>query len=296
MTDRPPLEELVQPGRVHRSVYTDPDIFELEMQRIWGEAWIYVGHESQVSEPGDFFTTSIARQPVFMIRHSDGEIKVFFNRCAHRGAQVLESPCGNPRTLRCGYHGWTYRTDGTCLNVTGGEEAYEGTEFGRQNPSMNLQQLPSVASYRGFVFASLSAEVENLDAWLGATAVSFDNMVDRAPEGRLEVTGGVLRYLHDSNWKFFVENLNDMMHAMIAHQSSAQTARVMGKKLYGDDGALPAEIQILAPFASETGFFEDMGIHAFDRGHSYSGGRVSIHSAYSDIPDYTQAMEAVYGE
>ena len=289
------LTDLVQEDCVHRSLYTDPEIFELEMKRIWGRAWIYVGHESQIPSPGDYFTAVVARQPVIMIRHTDNSVKVMFNRCAHKGSKVLEHGSGNAKIIRCGYHGWTYKTDGTCGKVTGGEEAYEGTNFGRQNPYMNLQHLPRSASYRGFVFASLSPEGAGLETWLGPTKTSFDNMVDRSPDGALEVTGGVLRYRHDSNWKFFVENLNDMMHAMIAHQSSAQTARLMGEKLF-KDGEVPPVIQILSPFSEKTDFFEKMGIHAFNDGHSYSGGKISIHSAYSDIPEYTAAMETAYGK
>ena len=288
------LADLVRDECVHRSLYTDPGIFALEMERIWGVAWIYVGHDSQVPGKGDFFTTEVAGQPVIMIRHSDGLVKVLFNRCAHKGSKVLEKASGNARMLRCGYHGWTYTTDGTCRTVTGGEKAYEGTDHRRPNPCMNLQPLPRVASYRGFIFASLAPEGPDLAPWLGPTAASFDNMADRSPEGELEVTGGVLRYRHDSNWKFFVENLNDMMHAMIAHQSSAQTARLIGQQMF-KEGEAPAAIQILSPFAENTNFFEKMGIHAFDYGHSYSGGKVSIHSAYSEIPAYTEAMETAYG-
>jgi hypothetical protein len=106
----------------------------------------------------------------------------------------------------------------------------------------------------------------------------------------------VLRYHHDSNWKFFVENLNDMMHAMIAHQSSAQTARQIGKKITAEGGTAPPEIQILAPFAEDPDFFEKMGVHAFANGHSYSGGKISIHASYSGIPEYEAALEAAYGK
>ncbi len=288
------LAEMVRDECVHRSLYTDPEIFELEMERIWGRAWIYVGHESQIPEPGDYFTTEVARQPVILIRHRDGSFKVLFNRCAHKGSKVLENPSGNARFIRCGYHGWIYHTDGTCRTVTGGKAAYGNSDSGCPQPDLDLKPLPRAASYRGFVFASLAGDGPELEPWLGATAASFDNMADRSPEGELEVTGGVLRYRHDSNWKFFVENLNDMMHAMIAHQSSAQTAQRMGQQLFGD-GQAPAAIQILSPFASDANFFEKMGIHAFDHGHSYSGGKISIHSAYSEIPEYTEAMEAAYG-
>ena len=78
------IASLVQPDRVHRDVYEDPKLFNLEMDRIFGRSWVYVGHASQVPNPGDFFATRIGLQPVVMTRHSDGEIYVVYNRCAHR--------------------------------------------------------------------------------------------------------------------------------------------------------------------------------------------------------------------
>src|SRR5690348_15078928 len=83
-----PLSSLIEPGRVHRDVYTDAQIFELEMERIFGRAWLYVGHASQVKAPGDYITTDLGRQPVIMVRHRDGTIHVLLNRCTHRGAKV----------------------------------------------------------------------------------------------------------------------------------------------------------------------------------------------------------------
>jgi phenylpropionate dioxygenase-like ring-hydroxylating dioxygenase large terminal subunit len=150
-------------------------------------------------------------------------------------------------------------------------------------------------SYRGFVFASLDADVPELRAWLGGVASSIDNMVDRAPEGELEVAGGVLRYEHDCNWKFFVENLNDMMHPMVAHQSSSLTARTLAKKEIPDGAPVPSAIEIIAPFTESYSFFDDMGVHAFDYGHGYSGGKTSIHARYSEVAEYNRRMEATYG-
>lgn len=290
------LRELVRDDAVDRRVYTDPEIFELEMERIWGKAWIYIAHESQIPRPGDFFTTDLARQPVLLVRHDEDSFYLFFNRCAHKGAKVVELESGRAPMLRCGYHGWTYRTDGVCHHITGGDGAYQGVGLSKGSACMNLAKVPRVESYRGFIFASLDADAPDLAGWLGPTAASIDNMIDRSPEGRLEVAGGVLRYHHDSNWKFFVENLNDMMHAMIAHQSSAQTARQIGKKIVADGETAPPEIQILAPFAEDPDFFEKMGVHAFPNGHSYSGGKISIHASYSGIPEYEAALEAAYGK
>ncbi|HOP19378.1 MAG TPA: Rieske 2Fe-2S domain-containing protein, partial [Amphiplicatus sp.] len=127
------LDKLVQRDRVHRSVYTDPEIFEFEMERIWGKAWIYVGHESQVKEPGQYFTTTIARQPVVMTRHTDGKVYVLFNRCAHKGAELVGDTCGKIKEFLCCYHGWRFHLDGTLLSIPL-EKGYDGSGFGREDP------------------------------------------------------------------------------------------------------------------------------------------------------------------
>src|SRR5438477_12204833 len=106
------IRDLVEPGRVHRRVYSDPAIFELEMERLFGRAWLFVGHASQVPNPGDFVTMELGRQPVIFTRHRDGSLKVLQNRCAHRGPKVLNERCGHRRQFTCLYHGWTSDTDG----------------------------------------------------------------------------------------------------------------------------------------------------------------------------------------
>ena len=289
------LAALVREDCVHRSVYTDPDIFELEMERIWGRAWIYVGHESQVPKAGDYFTTQIARQPVVMTRHGDGRVHVLFNRCAHKGAQVVGDGCGNAQQLRCCYHGWTYATDGTLLHIPR-EEGYAGTGFGKGNANARMHPVPRVDSYHGLVFASLAPEGPPLKAWLSGAAASIDNLVERSPQGKIEVAGGCFRYLHDSNWKMFVENLNDAMHPMVVHQSSSGTAKRVFQDTHAEGEKVPFELETLAPFTNDYEFFEKMGLTAWQHGHSVTGGKISIHSAYSPIPGYAEALIEAYGE
>src|SRR5262245_56964393 len=90
------LTSLVQPGRVHRRLYTDPAIFDLEMAHIFGgPAWVYLGHESQIKRPGDYFATRLGRKPVVMVRDADGAVRVLHNQCAHRGAMVVATEKGN---------------------------------------------------------------------------------------------------------------------------------------------------------------------------------------------------------
>ena len=96
------IAALVEPDRVHRKAYVDPDIFELEMERIFERLWIYVGHESQVKNPGDFYLARIGRQPMMMVRDRRGDIHVLYNRCPHRGARICSARRGNAGDLfRC---------------------------------------------------------------------------------------------------------------------------------------------------------------------------------------------------
>ena len=112
------IRSLVQPDRVHRSVYQDPELFALEMERIFGRTWVYVGHATQVPGPGDFLCTQIGLRPVVMTRHGDGQVYVVFNRCAHRGVKVINEVAGNAGKFMCMYHGWTYDTNGDLDHVT----------------------------------------------------------------------------------------------------------------------------------------------------------------------------------
>lgn len=289
------LKALVRKDKVHRDVYTDPAIFALEMERIWGRAWIYVGHESQVKKPGDYFATTIGTQSVIMTRHKDNKVHVLFNRCSHKGAQLIGDSCGHAQQLRCVYHGYVFDTDGSLLHIPK-EEGYEGSDYNKGKAETNVQQVARVDSYRGLVFASLSKEGQDLASWLGGAAASIDNLADRSPVGEIEIAGGCLRYVHDSNWKMFVENLNDAMHPMVVHQSSSGTAKRVFDDLKMDKNDVPFELEMLAPFTSDYDFFEEMGLTAWHNGHSVTGGNFSIHSDYSPIPGYTEALIDAYGK
>ena len=291
---REAINALVENNRIHRNVYVDEEIFQLEMKKIWGYAWIYVGHESQIPEPGDFITTDIGLDPVIMVRDDADSVNVLFNRCAHKGAKVTGRDCGHADSFRCPYHGWTYRNDGSLrgLPARGG---YSNTDVKIGNPNFGLQALAQVDNVRGFVFATKSADAPDLRTFLGETALTLENIADRAPEGAVLCDGGRLRYRHPCNWKMFVENLNDAMHPMIAHGSVGVAARkYMNSQPEGS--SYPKEAEILFPFGSSYDFFDQMGMTALPFGHGYMGGEMSIHTDYSDIPGYWDAMIKSYGE
>jgi len=288
------LAALVEPTRVHRRVYTDPQVFDLEMDRIWGFAWIFVGHASQVPNPGDFITTELGRDPVIMARGQDGQVHVMYNRCGHKGAKVAAEPCGRADHFRCPYHGWTYQLDGRLRGVPA-REGYEGTGFSMEDPNFWLKPVAQFDDIRGFVFASQSPDAPPLREFLGETALTLENIADRAPEGEVECAGGRLRYRHPCNWKMFIENLNDAMHPMVAHSSVGLAARRYMKD-QPEGTPYPKEAEIIFPFGSSYEFFDEMGVTCLPYGHGFMGGRKSIHTAYSEIPGYWEAMVAAYGE
>jgi len=225
------IERLIEPGRVSRRVYTDPEIFDIEMERLFGRSWLFVGHESQIPKPGDYFTTELGRQPVIMVRHSDSSVRVLLNRCTHRGAKVLNERSGNARRMSCLYHGWTYDTDGRLIGVP---EA-EGCSAGFDLRNFGLAAVPRLQTYRGFVFASLSPTGIGLEEHLGGMKANIDDLADRAPDGELALDVGVHRYMFRGNWKLQVENVLDSYHVPFGHASTVNKEGVQFSRREGDE-------------------------------------------------------------
>ena len=287
------LSEWVQNTKAHKNVYIDQDVFDLEMQRIWGKAWIFIGHESQVAAPGDYFSLDFAGMPAVMVRDKDQQIHVLHNRCGHKGAKLVVKPCGKNARFTCPYHGWTYKLDGQLVGVPY-QQGYADTGFDKTEAQYSMQTFRSEV-YRGFVFATLDADIVDLKQWLGEAALTIDNLCDRAPDGEVEVAGGVLKFEHDCNWKLFNENLNDTMHPMVVHKSVVDSANKYIATL-PEDSPNRIEAEIIPPFGASYQTYEDSGITGFDYGHHFDGGETSIHADYSVDPDYLQAMHDSYGE
>jgi benzoate/toluate 1,2-dioxygenase subunit alpha len=290
------IRDLVRETEVHRDVYIDPEVFDLEMKHLFANTWVHVGHASQVPNHGDYVTTTIGAQPILMVRHSDGSVKVLYNRCPHKGTKIAIDGCGNAgKFFRCPYHAWTFKTDGSLLAIPL-RKGYENTGFEGSHAAPGLTPVKHVVNYRDFVFAKLNDGGPDFEAFFGESLSSLDNMIDRSPAGKLEVAGGVLRYMHKCNWKMLVENQTDTCHPMVAHESSAGTAVSIWKSVEGTGVQKPMAVEIFAPFMSPYEFFEGMGIRVWDNGHGHTGVQHSIHSDYSAIPGYLEKMVAAYGE
>jgi phenylpropionate dioxygenase-like ring-hydroxylating dioxygenase large terminal subunit len=213
---------LVKEDRVHGSVYTEPAIFEAEIDKIFSRGWVYVGHASEIPNPGDFRVSDIGHQSVIMVRDEEGQVRLLMNRCAHRANAVCQIERGNAKMFRCAYHGWTYRNNGDLASVTY-QDRYDSS-FRKEDH--RLRAVPRVGIYRGFVFGSLSPVGITLDQHLGVLVKDqLDLFIDLSPKGELDVTAGVHKYGYHANWKFQIENGMDGYHANFVHQSFFENVR-----------------------------------------------------------------------
>jgi len=208
--------------RVNRSVYTDPELFELELANIFEGSWLFLCHESQLPRPYDFFTTSMGRRPVLIQRNGAGELRGFINACPHRGARLCRTERGNRKHHACTYHGWTFDSDGRATWVQRAEQGYPDTFT---PASVNLQAIARLDSYRGFVFGSLAADVPSLAEYLGGATAFIDMLVDQCPDG-ITVLPGASTCVYHGNWKLMLENGGgDGLHPDYAHKSLLGVAR-----------------------------------------------------------------------
>jgi len=207
------LEWPAKANAVPRRVYTDPELFALETERIFkGPTWHCVGHEAEVRNPGDFKTTRLAGIPLLVDRDEHGQVHVLVNACAHRGAKVVRAACGNAaRSLfQCGYHLWTYELDGVLTGVPLPQlmpQDFDKSDY-------HLPELRTETAV-GLIFCTLSEEAPPLTHYLGDT--------DFVEALHTMLWGGDLEYLGSQklvfqcNWKIYAENMSDGYHSRVLH-------------------------------------------------------------------------------
>lgn len=203
----PPLP----PSRwVDNRLYTDPRAYDLEVERIFLKQWLFVCHESEVRNVGDYLTRTLAGSPLLIARAGDGSVRAYYNTCRHRGAQVVAERCGHAAAFRCPYHFWVYSPEGQLVGVPG-EEAYDGSGFDK----------------RDYPLASVRCEVE-----LGLVFINFDDgaatlrdflgpkIIERLSTPLAHATYEQIFYKSyevQANWKVFAENARDGYHVPFVH-------------------------------------------------------------------------------
>jgi phenylpropionate dioxygenase-like ring-hydroxylating dioxygenase large terminal subunit len=212
------LRATVRPaeGQIPAFVYTSPEVYELELERIFQKAWLFVAHESEVPERGDYVTRHMGEQPVIVSRGEDDVVRVMLNVCRHRAMQVVRTDMGNTAHFRCPYHGFTYASTGQLTGVPFQAEAYGDV---LDKSQIRLLQART-ESYQGLIFATWDHDGESLDEFLGAMKWYLDLVAGR---GEMEVLGPPQKWTVPSTWKLPAENfVSDAYHTAYTHASLAK--------------------------------------------------------------------------
>ncbi|MGI9278691.1 MAG: aromatic ring-hydroxylating oxygenase subunit alpha [Endozoicomonas sp.] len=232
MTTIKSFRELVSDdgSHIHRRIFTDPELYELEKKHIFAHTWVYMGHESQIEKSGDFITSYIAETPVIVSRAGDKSIHVSINSCSHRGVPVCRADQGNTRRFICPYHNWTFSNKGDLISIPQERKVCNKPD----KAALGLKKVPRVETHHGLIFASLDENIEPLIDYLGPMAWYLDCLFDRF-DGGVEVLGPPHKWLINCNWKLPVENhLGDVGHGPYLHGSLLQgTPAVEELEKYG---------------------------------------------------------------
>lgn len=237
------VADLVHEDKVHKSLYSNPELFDLEIDKIFNNTWIWVAHESEVPEKGSYKTATVGRQPVIVVRDRKNNIHVLENRCRHRGATVCEGKKGKTRAFTCPYHGWGYALDGE-LRALPKPEEYEGL---LEKEDYGLVKL-RVESYNGLVFATYNKGIEPLDNFLAGAKKWIDLFMKQSGGYPVKVLGDH-RFRFPGNWKIQLENTTDAYHFPIVHKSFISSVDEQTAEVFD--------------FLDGEGFVEDLG-----NGHS----------------------------
>ena len=210
------LEDIVKPaeGIVSRRIFADPEVFAMEQERIFGRAWFFIGHESEIPKRGDVITRQCGLDPVMLLRDEAGVVRAFLNSCRHRGMRLCRTDRDNVRLFRCPYHGWSYSTNGALL-AAAGEHHYGEGELDRA--ALGLIPVARLGVYHGLVFGTWDPNAPSLDEWLGDMRWYMDIIFGRT--GEIEFVAVPQVWEVDCAWKFATDNFTDNFHVFYAHQS-----------------------------------------------------------------------------
>jgi PAH dioxygenase large subunit len=217
LSDGADLAAVVRPeaGDISRRIFADAEVYELELDRIFRRAWLFIGHDTEVPQPGDYVTRRLAGEPIIVARGDDGVVRAFLNTCRHRGMRVCRTDMDNASFFRCPYHGWAYRNTGELVGIPAQREAY-GKE-GLDKSSLGLLPVTKLDSYHGMLFGSWDEDAPPLGDYLGDMRFYLDLLLARS-DGGMEIVGAPQRWEVPANWKFGADNfIGDNYHTLTTH-------------------------------------------------------------------------------
>jgi phenylpropionate dioxygenase-like ring-hydroxylating dioxygenase large terminal subunit len=218
LADGTPIANMVMDTtkEVSMRALADPEIYKLELERIFTKTWICLGHDSELPEAGDYVVRNMGGDQVIVARAADGEIHVSLNICPHRGMRICSAEAGKAMIHRCVYHGWAFRPDGSFVGAPVERERMHGDIFSKRELGLDKAR---VSLYGGLIFATWNHEGPSLDDHLGDMKWYFDVLFNRSDRG-LEVLQPPHRLLIPANWKSIGEqSANDGFHTLTLHRS-----------------------------------------------------------------------------
>jgi nitrite reductase/ring-hydroxylating ferredoxin subunit len=219
------MERCLSEGLVPVSIYNDAAIFQAEQSRIFGRCWVFLGHESEIPNAGDFVLRKIGTDPVIVTRSSDRAINVLSNYCRHRGTEICRADRGNRSHFKCPYHGWVYSNTGAWVGAPHMNEAYGGKLDAKQ---WGLMRAPQVDVIHGLIFATLDPNAPPLRTYLGAACWMLEALFTLHPSG-VRVVGPPDRILLKSDWKIPSDNFSgDDYHLESTHSSTEKIGVTRG--------------------------------------------------------------------
>ncbi len=269
--------------RVHGSVYTDPQVFDAEMERIFERTWVYAGHESELPAAGDYKTILAGTQPVILTRHEDGRVHALYNRCRHRGAVVCRQERGHSNFFRCRYHNWVYANNGDLIGMsqsTGYPDDFDRSAYG-------LVPVSRLANYRGLIFVSLSDHGPTFEDHLAPVRKYVDAWLGRSPTEQIELVLPPHRYEYPGNWKLQAENGYDGYHGNYVHLSWQRVLQLSKESTV-------EEVQRYRQEGAARGLLNGHGL--LERPGSLNPASSWTGRMMDRYPEYAKAMSAKYTE
>jgi nitrite reductase/ring-hydroxylating ferredoxin subunit len=222
------VDEAITEGRVDPKVLADEGVYREELEKVFRKTWLYVGHESQIPDPGDYLINFMGEEEVFVLRDANHAIRVFKNWCPHRGNKVCLFDRGNAKAFTCTFHGWTFDLDGKLVGVGAGKQVYGDAEKALRRDT-TLREVAKVGTYTGLIFSTWDAEAGTLDDYLGDARLYLDVVAGRPWSGGVEVLPGRARWVFPINWKAIAENwMSDDYHVWTTHASFFRVAKSLG--------------------------------------------------------------------